>query len=118
SCNCDAAQGSALGDRARWRMGIHGRVGGRHEDFLWARDCLRARSRDPLVVGASARHIESRPSRQARCPKPRRKAEVILWLTTAWKAHGTKFWGALVIFTGAAGEALSYIQQLDPKHAA
>ena len=43
---------------------------------------------------------------------------MILWLTTAWKAHGTKFWGALVIFTGAAGEALSYIQQLDPKHAA
>ena len=35
-----------------------------------------------------------------------------------WRDHATKFWGALVILTGAAGEALVYIQQLDPKHAA
>ena len=35
-----------------------------------------------------------------------------------WNNHGTKFYGALVMLAGASGEALVYIQQLDPKHAA
>ena len=35
-----------------------------------------------------------------------------------WHNNATKLWGIAVVVTGAAGEALVYIQQLDPKHAA
>jgi hypothetical protein len=35
-----------------------------------------------------------------------------------WKGHGTKLLGALVVLIGAAGDSLSLIQAVDPKHAA
>ncbi len=35
-----------------------------------------------------------------------------------WHDHGTKILGVIAAGAGAAGEALAYIQQLDPKHAA
>jgi len=45
------------------------------------------------------------------------------FLTTAtvqawWKAHGTKILGFFTGLVGAAGELVTYIQQLDAKHAA
>jgi hypothetical protein len=35
-----------------------------------------------------------------------------------WRDHGTKILGGVVIFVGAAGDSLSLITAVDPKHAA
>jgi Flp pilus assembly protein TadD len=43
---------------------------------------------------------------------------MIQWLKDFWAAHGTKILGLASAAAGGAGEALTYIQQLDPKHAA
>lgn len=39
-------------------------------------------------------------------------------LKAFWHAHATKFWGYFVMTTGVAGDALVYVQALDPRHAA
>jgi len=40
------------------------------------------------------------------------------WLKAFWAGHGTKLLGGLVVLIGAAGDSLSLIQAVDPKHAA
>ncbi len=40
------------------------------------------------------------------------------WFTKFWAGHGTKILGAVVVLIGAAGDSLSLIQAVDPKHAA
>ena len=43
---------------------------------------------------------------------------VIVWAKAFWKAHGTKIYGTFTSVVGLLGEGLTYIQQLDAKHAA
>lgn len=43
---------------------------------------------------------------------------MIQWLKDFWAAHGTKVLGVVTALFGGLGEALSYVQQLDQKHAA
>jgi len=40
------------------------------------------------------------------------------WFKKFWAGHGTKLLGGLVVLIGAAGDSLSLIQAVDPKHAA
>ena len=46
------------------------------------------------------------------------KGQVVKTLKRWWGSHGTKILGAVVVLVGAAGDALSLIQAVDPKHAA
>lgn len=43
---------------------------------------------------------------------------MIATLQAWWTGHGTKILGTAVAIIGIAGDALVYIQALDPKHAA
>lgn len=43
---------------------------------------------------------------------------MIAKLEAWWRAHGTKILGWVTIVVGAAGECLTLIQAVDPKHSA